>query len=111
MGKTCLTDAESPQESANLEVIDPLIPKDFCELFRYLRDRLEISSYDFGKLVKYSQHAIVTNETQTRNPTIKTVLRYIQALRLEMTISVSGITIRDPQTDTLIVQDWPVIVA
>lgn len=93
-------------ESSNLDPVEPVTPADFRDLFRHLRLRAGLTAREFGQRVRYSHSAVEINETTTRNPSMKTILRYITALDLEMVVSARGITIHDPATRTMIVRDW-----
>jgi transcriptional regulator with XRE-family HTH domain len=85
---------------------EPIRPHTFADLFQYLRLRAGLTTYELARRIQYSQHSIQANETTLRNPTLKTLLRYIQRLGLELHITNAGISIHDPKTGTTIVHNW-----
>jgi len=99
-----------PEESFDVILIpspkEPIHPHNIAELLQYLRLRRHLSTYQLAKLIRYSQQSIHSYETVLRNPTLKTLMHYIQYLHLELNISSSGITIRDITTGSLIVENW-----
>jgi DNA-binding XRE family transcriptional regulator len=89
---------------------EPINPQSFADLFRHLRMRKQLSSLDMARLIGYSQHSIHVNETTVRNPTTKTLMRYVQRTRLSMTITSAGITLYDPSTGTDILRNWEIVI-
>ena len=84
-------------------------PHNFAELFQHLRLREQLSVLRLSQIVSYSIHSIIANETTMRNPTIKTMIRYIQKLDLELIITKDGITIRDPKTGEIVLSNWTIL--
>lgn len=78
----------------------------FADLFRHLRLIHGLSQAQMARVVHYSVHSVEINETTTRNPSTKTLMRYIQPLKLELIIGRGGLTIRDPKTDLIVIKDW-----
>ena len=95
---------------ADLSACHQTVPRTFAELFQQMRLRIPMTLSEMAKKVRYSNHTINALETTMRNPTIKTVMRYFMNLDLELTLTKNGITVRDPSTNTTIVENWvPVI--
>ena len=86
----------------------PISPVNFSELFCCLRQIHGFTKNQMSKIVNYSHHTISVNEKSTQNPTIKTLLKYLLPLELEMVINSNGITIRDPKSNFIIVKNWKV---
>jgi DNA-binding XRE family transcriptional regulator len=101
--------------SMTIEIVDvyinssseePFCPHNFAELLQHLRLRSHLSIQQLAKTIHFSPQSILAYESVLRNPTLKTLSRYIQRLHLELSITSMGITIRDPKTETLIVDNW-----
>lgn len=81
-------------------------PHNFAELLQHLRLRQQLSTQQLAKIVHLPVQSIQAFETILRNPTLKTLTRYIQRLHLELVMTADGITIRDPKTNAIIIEKW-----
>ena len=81
-------------------------PHNFAELLQHLRLRHQLSTQQLAKIIYLPVQSIQAFETILRNPTLKTLTRYIQRLHLELVMTSDGITIRDPKTNAVIVERW-----
>jgi hypothetical protein len=81
-------------------------PHTFSDIFRHLRLRRQLTVSQLSRLINYQESIIHAHETRTTNPSLKTLIHYVEGLGLELLITPNGITILDASSSEVIVYRW-----